>query len=448
MLKDRLKKINNLEYNNGKILYWMSRDQRVKNNWSLIYAQKLAKKYNKKIEVLFCLNKEYEFLNERNFDFMISGLKEVEKRLIDLGIKFHFLLGNPIHKIPSFIKKSDIGFLITDFSPLKVKLNWENKIKKKLNIPFHKVDSHNIVPIWIASSKKEYAAYTIRKKINPKLDKYLTDFPNLEKVDNKVESSIDWGKIENLNIDNSVKKVNWIKPGYSNAKKILYDFIKNKLKNYSENSNNPSFNVLSNLSPYIHFGQISAQRIALDVLENDCLVKNKDDFLEQLIVRRELTDNYCYFEKNYDSIEGFPDWAKETLSEHQGDNREYIYSLSDFENAKTHDEYWNAAQKELLHRGKIHSYMRMYWAKKILEWTPNSEEAFKIAIYLNDKYSLDGRDPNGFVGVSWAIGGVHDRAFREREVYGKVRYMSKSGLDRKFDMKKYVKKVNNKSLID
>ena len=188
----------------------------------------------------------------------------------------------------------------------------------------------------------------------------------------------------------------------------------------------------------MHFGQISAQRVALTVQQFYQTFSSSKVFLEELIVRRELADNFCYFNTNYDSFNGFHNWAKETLNKHRNDKREFVYSLRDFENANTHEDLWNAAQKELLVTGKMHGYMRMYWAKKILEWTKSPEEALQISIYLNDKYELDGRDPNGYVGCAWSIGGVHDRAWKERKILGKIRYMNKNGAMRKFDVKAYI----------
>jgi deoxyribodipyrimidine photo-lyase len=157
-------------------------------------------------------------------------------------------------------------------------------------------------------------------------------------------------------------------------------------------------------------------------------------------VRRELSDNFCYYNQDYDHFQGFPEWARKTLDDHRGDEREYLYPLEEFEAARTHDPLWNAAQLEMVQRGKMHGYLRMYWAKKILEWTASPEEAQEVAIFLNDRYELDGRDPNGYVGIAWSIGGVHDRAWKERPIYGKVRYMSYKGAAGKFDVQAYIDK--------
>jgi len=211
---------------------------------------------------------------------------------------------------------------------------------------------------------------------------------------------------------------------------------------YGTERNDPNKDCLSGLSPYLHFGQISAQRIALEVNKTGVNDEGSKGFLEELIVRKELADNFCYYNKNYDSFEGFKDWGKETLNKHRKDKRVFLYSRDEFEEARTDDALWNAAQNQMKIEGKMHSYMRMYWAKKILEWTDSPEAAIEIAIYLNDKYELDGRDPNGYCGIAWSIGGIHDRAWVEREIFGKIRYMNYNGCARKFDVKAFEKRYN------
>jgi len=224
--------------------------------------------------------------------------------------------------------------------------------------------------------------------------------------------------------------------------KHMRNFIANKLKDYDLNRNDPILNGQSNLSPYLHFGQISAQRVALEIINQPIDETSKNSFLEELIVRRELSDNFCHYNLNYDTTEAFPAWAKKSLENHIYDKREYIYTLEQFANALTHDDLWNAAQLEMVKYGKINGYLRMYWAKKILEWTESPEKAIEIAISLNDKYQLDGRDPNGYTGIAWSIGGLHDRPWNERPVFGKIRYMNYNGCKRKFNVAKYIEKVN------
>jgi deoxyribodipyrimidine photo-lyase len=221
----------------------------------------------------------------------------------------------------------------------------------------------------------------------------------------------------------------------------LGQFIAERLPGYDTDRNDPNRSGQSGLSPYLHFGQISAQRVALEVRKADARPEAKAAFLEELIVRRELSDNFCFYNPAYDSFEGFHSWAKATLNAHREDRRQFLYSLRQLEAGGSHDPLWNAAQKEMVATGKMHGYLRMYWAKKVLEWTPSPEEAIAIAIYLNDRYSLDGRDPNGYAGIAWSIGGVHDRAWGERPVFGKIRYMSYEGCRRKFGVDRYIKKV-------
>jgi deoxyribodipyrimidine photo-lyase len=275
------------------------------------------------------------------------------------------------------------------------------------------------------------------------LNEFLTDYPLLKKNQKTTHhEKIEWKNLFNkLDIDNSVKPVDWVKPGSKAAMHVLNEFIKVKLNDYNELRNIPTENKVSNLSPYLHFGQISPQRVAFEVYEN---VRNnkKDSFIEELIVRRELSDNYCYFNQEYDNPKGYPTWATDSHKEHAKDKREYIYTLHKLETANTHDDLWNAAQLEMVKTGKMHGYLRMYWAKKILEWTEDIETAHKYSIFLNDRYELDGRDPNGYTGIAWSLGGVHDRPWFTRPIFGKIRYMSYGGCKNKFNINEYIAKVN------
>ncbi|MEO8231808.1 MAG: deoxyribodipyrimidine photo-lyase [Ignavibacteriota bacterium] len=430
---------------NGPVVYWMSRDQRVYDNWALLFAQNLALEKKKSLVVIFNLVPNFLEATIRQYGFMLKGLREIETKLTSYNIPFFLLSGKPEEQIPKFIKKINVSIIVSDFDPLKIKRIWKRDVAKQISIPFYEVDAHNIVPCLQVSNKLEFAAYTVRPKISKALIEFLDEYPILKKM-NKSEiqsNKIDLNKIEkSLKINFDVKEVSWIKPGETAALKSLQNFIKNKLKDYNDLRNDPTKDGQSNLSPYLHFGQLSAQRVALEVERIDNSEESKKTFLEELIIRRELSDNYCYYNKNYDSFNGFHDWAKASLNLHRKDEREFVYILKNFEQAKTHEDLWNAAQKELIVTGKMHGYMRMYWAKKILEWTKSPEDALKIAIYLNDKYELDGRDPNGYAGIAWSIGGIHDRAWFERPVYGKIRYMNRNGAERKFDVNGYIKKFN------
>lgn len=426
---------------NGPIVYWMSRDQRVHDNWALLYAQKLALENNKHLVVVFNLVPDFLEATIRQYGFMLKGLREVESELFNYNIPLILTSGKPEEKIPDLLNSLKASILVSDFDPLKIKRIWKRDVAKKIIIPFYEVDAHNIVPCLYVSDKIEFAAYTIRPKIHKGLIEFMDEFIPLKKMKKSeiISDKVDWNKIESsLKINFNVKEVDWLKPGESEAEKIFDHFLKNKFENYHELRNDPTKDYQSNLSPYLHFGQISAQRIALEVEKFKGNPESQKVFLEELIVRRELSDNFCYNNKNYDSFDGFHDWAKTSLNEHRKDEREFIYTLEQFENGKTHDDLWNAAQQEVVNTGKMHGYMRMYWAKKILEWTKSPEDALQIAIYLNDKYELDGRDPNGYTGIAWSIGGVHDRPWFDRPVFGKIRYMNRNGAEKKFEVKAYI----------
>lgn len=446
MNSNRTRTLKENKYTGGPVVYWMSRDQRVNDNWALIYAQECALKHKVPLAIVFCLVPNFLGATIRQDGFMIKGLQQIERILNKKNIPFFLLTGKPEIEIPKFINKNNVGILVTDFSPLKINRSWKEKIKAQINIPFYEVDAHNIVPCWAASTKQEFGAYTIRPKIQRLLPEYLDEFPSIKKQNlfgNIPNQQIDWNKItDNLKIDFNVPDVDWILPGEQEAYKTMEMFFKKKLKKYYEDRNDPNKDAQSNLSSYLHFGQISAQRIALDIQKYEQHLKSTEAFLEELIIRRELSDNFCFYNSEYDSFEGLPRWAKETLNDHRADKRDYIYTLKHFEGAETHDRLWNAAQMEMVRKGKMHGYMRMYWAKKILEWTKSPEEAINISIYLNDKYELDGRDPNGYTGILWSIGGIHDRAWGERKVFGKVRFMNDKGCKRKFDISIYINKYS------
>ena len=427
-------------FSGESVLYWMSRDKRVDDNWALLAAQSVA--LNNKVPLIVCFQYLGHFpeANIRQYGFQLKGLLELKKKLESLNIEFILSQGRASEVIPRIIDEKVVGTIITDYSPLRVYKKRVSTVLNRTKIPFYQIDAHNIVPVWKASSKKEYAAYTIRKKIHNNLDQFLTDYPSLIKhpYGNIRKDDILYDNIvKGLKIDFSVQEVDWLVPGEIAAKNKL-DLLHDSLAGYDERRNDPTKDALSNLSPYFHFGHISPQRVALDIKNSSLPEQDKNSFLEEMIVRRELSDNFCEYEPNYDYFEGFHDWAKKTLNEHRNDEREYLYPKEQFEHADTHDPLWNAAQNQMMRKGKMHGYMRMYWAKKILEWSPNPEEAMQVAIDLNDKYELDGRDPNGYAGIAWSIGGIHDRAWFERPVYGKIRYMNYNGCKSKFNVKRYI----------
>jgi deoxyribodipyrimidine photo-lyase len=329
---------------------------------------------------------------------------------------------------------------------LKIQKEWRNWAANRMDCPLIQIESDVVVPIEDASPKEEYAAATIRPKITKKLDSFLVPLKEHEPLIDSLSLEFDSFDIDDvekaiskLRIDRSVKKVTSFHGGTQEAQKHLQIFLEDKLDHFPELRNEPTLDYLSHMSPYLHFGQISPLFIALKAVETRS--PGTEAFLEELIVRRELSMNFVFYNEKYDSFEGVPEWAKKTLKAHQKDKRKYTYNLEELETAQTHDPYWNAAQKEMLFKGKMHGYMRMYWGKKIIEWSKTPEEAFRVALHLNNKYELDGRDPNGFTGVAWCFG-KHDRPWGERPTFGNVRYMNDKGLKRKFDADEYVKMMS------
>jgi len=431
-------------WGSGPFLYWMSRDQRIRDNWALLYAQDLALEQGCPLGVVFCLTPSFLLAGRRQYTFMLGGLQELSRGLEEKGIHFRLLLGSPGREVSAWASEIEAAGVVTDFDPLRVKREWKRDLARSVNCPVCEVDAHNIVPCWIASEKQEYAARTIRPKIQRQLPVFLTSFPRLKRHPISWPSGSgapDWkAAAQMVQADEGVLEVSWMRPGEAAARRAARAFCKRKLWDYDEARNDPTVEGQSELSPYFHFGQLSAQRVALLVQKSQTPRQAKEAFLEELVVRRELSDNYCFYNEHYDSVKGFPSWAKKTLLRHAKDPREYLYTQEELERSDTHDPLWNAAQRQMVERGKMHGYLRMYWAKKILEWMSSVEEAFAAAVYLNDRYELDGRDPNGYVGAAWALGGLHDRPWGERPVFGTVRTMTLAGCRRKFDVDAYVER--------
>lgn len=471
----RVRKLNTKEIGEGLIMYWMNRDGRMQDNWALLYAQQIA--LEKQVPLLVVYNLTPGFLGGglRQHDFKVRGLQEVHEVLITHNIPFFILSGKHTEKdIVEFAHSHKVGAIVTDFFPLHISKKWTDYVAKHTEVAVYQVDAHNIIPCWIASDKREFAAHTLRPKVHKLITEFLDEFPHIKKhpyiysssehKGSKKSASMninvsDWKKIlEDKDVNQEITKVDWCNPGYHAGMKELKHFINKKLDAYNNARNDAVIDGQFNLSPWLHYGQIAPQRVVLEVLKTSGrsihgVIDHKKNgsgdegdsitaFIEEVVVRRELADNFCYYNDAYDQVEGFPEWAQKTLSKHTKDHREHVYTEKQFEQADTHDELWNAAQTQLLSTGKMHGYMRMYWAKKILEWSKSPKDALRIAITLNDRYELDGRDPNGYTGIAWSIGGVHDRPWFTRPIFGEVRYMARSGCEKRFYVKEYIEKWN------
>ncbi len=444
----RVKRLNKQDIKDGKyVLYWMQATQRTEYNHALEYSILKSNRLNKPLLVYFGITESYPEANERHYYFMIEGLKEVQTSLEDKGIKIVIWRNSP--EIGALKLAKSASLVVVDKGYSKIEGRWTKFVAEKVKCPLVQIESNVIVPVKEASPKEEYSAATFRPKIKKALEKYLISLKDNILKKGSLNLDIPSFDIINVNraiseleIDRSVRKSRFYHGGTTEAKKHLDEFVGKKIDYYPELRNDPTKRCHSNMSPYLHFGQISPLYITLKILQTDS--PGKDAFLEELITRRELAINFVFYNNNYDSFNGLPEWSKKTLNEHRKDPREYSYDLRQLEKAETHDPYWNAAQKEMLTEGKMHGYMRMYWGKKIIEWSKTPQEAYRIAIYLNNKYELDGRDPNGFAGVAWCFG-KHDRPWKERIIFGKIRYMNANGLRRKFDADAYVNMISRLS---
>jgi deoxyribodipyrimidine photo-lyase len=445
MFHHYLTRLNDHSIQNGAyVLYWMQASQRTEWNHALEYAVHQANNKHQPLIVYFGLT-QYPEANPRHYQFMLEGLKEVEISLAQNNIIFLPALQSPEQGILEYSK--DASLCVVDVSYLKTEQRWRSNAARNMRCPLIQVESNVIVPVKVASPKEEYAAATFRPKISTQLDRFLQPLPQM--TPNISSTNLQWSSqfelskhekiISQLTSESAVKPVPHLHGGTSIAKQHLQDFITTRLDDYHLHRNDPSRNIQSNMSPYLHFGQISPLFIALQIHATSS--PGKASYLEELIIRRELSINYVHYNPHYETLQGLPQWAQNTLRDHQTDPREYIYPLDVFEQAKTHDPYWNAAQREMIATGKMHGYMRMYWGKKVLEWSKTPQQAFKTALYLNNKYELDGRDPNSFTGIAWCFG-KHDRPWKERPIFGKIRYMNDRGLQRKFDIERYVHQVN------
>jgi deoxyribodipyrimidine photo-lyase len=436
----RITLLNNCADKDGMVVYWMSRDQRVSDNWALLFARHKAADLEQPLVVIFTLSPSFPGASPAHYRFMLNGLQEIETGLGIHNIPFVLLFGKPGKVLPDYLDKTGAGIVVCDYSPLKISKEWKSAVANNITVPLYEVDAHNIIPCRTSSQKQEFSARTLRPKINSLLGEFLTPFPELKpQSDAHHIKSNDWsGAFDKVLAAHAATPSGWPLPGEHAAMVCLEKFLSGGLHRYSEKRNDPNAHAVSNLSPYLHFGHISAQKVAMLALSAGASEADTAAFLEELVVRRELSENYCHYNALYDAYDGIPAWARATLEQHTRDLREYLYDEESFERAETHDRLWNAAQRELLETGKIHGYMRMYWAKKILEWSETPRQAFETALKLNDRFALDGRDPNGYTGIAWSIGGVHDRPWFERPVYGKIRYMNASGCKRKFNTESYI----------
>jgi len=443
IFRDRTFELNDRDLRKGEfVLYWMQASQRILHNHALEYGIVRANELSLPLVVCFGVFDDYPEANERHFRFMLEGLSEVRAGLGSMDIGFVLKRSEPWKAALDL--SGEAAMIVCDRGYLKHQKRWRDMLAAEAECKVVEVESDVIVPVGKAAEKEMYSAATFRPRIHRVLERYMVPFggsrPLHGSADMDLPSLEPDDLLGSLEVDRTVKGVDTFIGGTSGALSRFHDFVDEKLDRYATERSDPSKRILSDMGPYIHFGQISP--ITLAVIASEAGSPGTDAFLEELIVRRELAFNFVHYNGSHDNINCLPHWALTTLEEHSGDPREYLYSPEEFEKAGTHDPYWNAAQREMAITGKMHNYMRMYWGKKILEWSADPETAFRTALYLNNRYSLDGRDPNSYGGVAWCFG-KHDRPWTERPIFGKVRYMNDNGLRRKFGIDEYVKRVES-----
>lgn len=445
MKQERINYINDKPINKegSFVLYKMQASVRINHNLALIFAISKANELDLPLKIIFRIDTSFPEANYRHFVFMIQGIKDIQDKLINLGASFEIITNNEDNLFLKFINNS--ATIIMDKNYLSIQTKWKNWIEENSNSEIIEIEDNIIVPIASASYKAEWAARTIRPKIMSKIDYFTDDSIHLNALKYKTQVNIEQINRNNKILNHTLiklKETNYLsevefKGGETYAKKILKEFIDSKLMNYDINHNDPSLKGSSLLSPYLHFGQISPITIVQELKHN----LKAEKFIEQLVVRRELAINYTYYTTDYDKYSSIPLWAKNTLEKHKKDNRSIIYNLEELEQASTLDKSWNASMIEMAETGYMENTMRMYWGKKIIEWSPTQEEAYNRMVYLNNKYFLDGRDSNSYAGIGWCFG-LHDRPWKERSIFGMVRYMNEAGLKRKYKIEDYIKRYS------
>jgi deoxyribodipyrimidine photo-lyase len=451
--------------------------RRPRYNFGLQRAVNLAKELDKPLLIFEPLRCGYRWASDRLHAFVIQGMTDNHTAFSDLPVTYFPYLEAKRGQGSGLLEKlgQQAAVVVTDDYPAFFLPRMLSKAAKILNVPLELVDSNGIYPLY-DTDRVFTVAHSFRRHLQKTIRPFLDDFPTANPLQNvklpelgslPTEITDRWpvadlsvlqgDGLAEIELDHSVPAVEDRPGGFQEAGKRLRTFVESRLDHYEER-NNPDAEAASELSPWLHFGHISAHEIFSAVMRADDWNPGKiakkpngkthgwwnasdavEGFLDEFITWREIGFNMSAHTDNYEEFDSLPDWVKTTLDEHRSDEREHVYSLEEFESASTHDELWNAAQRQLVSEGIIHNYLRMLWGKKVLEWTEKPEDALEILIHLNNKYALDGRDPNSYSGIFWVLG-RYDRAWQERPIYGKVRTMSSQNTQRKVDLKKYLEK--------
>ncbi len=429
------------------VLYWMQSSHRTAENPALRYAVERADRAHLPLVAYFGLAEDYPEANLRHYAFLIEGLAAVAVELESLGV--HFVLHTVRPDAGAVALAANAALVVVDRGYLRHHQAWYRSAAAECGCPLLQVEGDVVVPVETASQKEEWSAATFRPKIARHLDRFLresgTRAPARSSLGLELPTlagDLPGRLLARLTVDRSVGPSPLFPGGTGEAERRFDRFLADGLDGFADDRNDPGVDGGSGMSPYLHFGQVSPVRLAIRATEHGG--SGVAAFIEELVVRRELAVNFVGYNDRYDSFDGLPAWAQATLGRHATDPREITYTPKELEQGLTHDPYWNAAQREMVETGRMQGYMRMYWGKKIIEWSPSPGEAYATVLRLNNRYELDGRDPNGYTGVAWCFG-KHDRPWKERPVFGTVRYMNARGLERKFDMEGYLERVRRVS---
>ncbi|WP_027461422.1 deoxyribodipyrimidine photo-lyase [Deinococcus murrayi] len=426
----------------GFVLLWVQSSVRTRDNHALEYAAGEARRLGVPLAAVFALNPAYPEANARHFQYLLEGLRDLRAGLAARGIPLSVRVGDP----PEVVREAARGasLVVTDRGYLRPGRQWRASLAGRLEVPFVQVESDAVVPIRVVSQKQEVGARTLRPKLQRVLERFLVPL----EVQEGAKGHPDWDPgldvsdpartVRALGVDGSVPPGEE-EGGEGKALARLSHFVIHLLPSYDAGRRDPNVDGGSRLSAYLHYGHLSPLTAALAARQHSEGGPGLDTFLEEMIVRRELSFNFCEFNPAYERYEGLPTWARATLEAHAADPRPHLYTREELDAAATHDPYWNAAQREMVRTGRMHNALRMYWGKKILEWTATPQEAYATALFLNNRYQLDGRDANSYAGVGW-IFGLHDRPWARRPIFGTVRYLAASGLRRKFDADGYARR--------
>ncbi|WP_336486834.1 deoxyribodipyrimidine photo-lyase [Methylobacterium nigriterrae] len=432
------------------VLYLLQQANRAHFNPALEYAIEEANRLALPVVACFGLldgASGFPEANARHYAFLLQGLADARAGLDERGIGLVVRKASPAEIAIDLAR--DAALLVLDRGYLAIQKGWYAEIAGRVDTRIVQVEGDVVVPVEAASGRHEYGARTLRPKLHRVWDEYIQPL-RPRRVARRADglgltSAVDVSDpdavLAGMSLDRSVPPVKRFRGGESAARARLAAYLAGPFADYGTNRGKPEAGAASHMSPYLHFGQISPVEIALAVRAAKAgAAEDRASYLEEVVVRRELAMNHVFYTERYDAYaQAVPDWARKTLAAHEGDPRPHLYSEAELAEGRTHDRHWNAAQAEMRETGYMHNHLRMYWGKKILEWSPSPEEGFARTLRLNNRYFLDGRDPNSFTNVAWVYG-LHDRPWARRKVFGTVRYQSENSL-RKIDAKAYLRSV-------